>query len=661
MAYNNAIKHIYPETLNEGLGYISIVYRNTLYVGTSNGLYSLPLTPKEDFSFLKGEFRPIAGTKGSTWGLSEVNGQLLLGHHDGAYQIKGDAIVPITNATTYWTFVPYSNVLPSDIILAGSDIGITFLRYEGDHFVTAGNVPNYAASSQFIAVDNNHIIWCAHPYHGVYRIDMSTGPPQVKLYTEKNGLPSYLKNHLFRIRNRIVIGTINGVYEYNPKTDSFELSAYFKGFFGERNIRYLREDDAGNIWFIGDNNLGVVDMSGSKPEIINFPELNGKMVADFENIYPYNKYNILVGAEKGFYNINYENYRNNRYDMRVQIRNVRVFGASDSLIYGGYSDLTGESTDQSVESIPTISNKWNSVHFEFSSPLYAAQNSVKYSYQLKGYDKDWSAWSKKTEKDYTNLSAGNYTFQIKAKSSRGVESTYSSYSFVILPPWFQTPWAITLYFVSFITFNYLFFKWLRKLFVRQQNKHEEEQKRLQYLHQLEIDKSEKEIIKLRNEKLEAEIGHKNNELASAAMHLVQKGELLGNVRDELLRLKKGLNGDASGEEFRKMLKILDEENKMDKDWEQFAVHFDNVHSDFLQILKQNYPKINAHELKLSAYLRMNLSSKEIAQLENISVRGVEIGRYRLRKKLNIPNDIRLYDFLMTLHSNGQAGHAQNGS
>jgi DNA-binding CsgD family transcriptional regulator len=101
-----------------------------------------------------------------------------------------------------------------------------------------------------------------------------------------------------------------------------------------------------------------------------------------------------------------------------------------------------------------------------------------------------------------------------------------------------------------------------------------------------------------------------------------------------------------------MLRILGEENKMDKDWEQFAVHFDRVHSDFLQITKAAYPTLSAHELKLCAYLRMNLSSKEIAQLENISVRGVEISRYRLRKKLKIATETNLFDFLMELHGKG---------
>jgi DNA-binding CsgD family transcriptional regulator len=131
------------------------------------------------------------------------------------------------------------------------------------------------------------------------------------------------------------------------------------------------------------------------------------------------------------------------------------------------------------------------------------------------------------------------------------------------------------------------------------------------------------------------------------MHLVQKGELLGNIKEEMSRIKKNANGHAAPDEFKKIMRILGEENKMDKDWEQFAQHFDHVHSDFLKNIKLIYPNLSPHELKLCAYLRMNLSSKEIAQLESISVRGVEIGRYRLRKKLKISTETNLFDFLLT--------------
>ena len=656
IAYNNAIKHIYPEKLNEGLGYIAYIYDKELFVGTSNGLYSLPAEEREDLSFLRGEFKSIAGTKGSTWGLSEVDGSLLLGHHDGAFRIKNDRLITINTGPAYFAFLPFSNVLPSSLILGGNDKGIDLIRYDNNRFTSLGNIPGFLANSQFMAIDNNNTVWVGHPYRGVYKLDLNdTAHIQVKLYTGKNGLPSYLKNHLFKIKNHIVVATEKGVYEYNPQTDSFAPSAYFKPYFGEMNIRYLREDGAGNIWFIEDNNLGVVDLSGPQPETIYFPELSGKLVADYELIYPYDKYNVFVGAEKGFYHINYEEYKQNRYPIEAGIRAVRAFGKTDSLLFGGYFGEVGDSLDQPAAAVYSIPFKWNSLHFEYTSPMYAAQSSILYSYNLKGFDKDWSAWSKKTEKEYTNLAAGIYTFQVKAKSNLGNESAITEYSFLILPPRYQTGWAYLLYTLLFSGLVYLLYYWQRRIFLQQQKRHEEERKRLQYLHQLEMEKSEKEIVNLKNEKLEAEIEHKNTELASAAMHLVQKGELLSNIREELIRMKKGVNGDGSSEEFKKMLRILGEENKMDKDWEQFAVHFDKVHSDFLQILKAAYPVLSSHELKLCAYLRMNLSSKEIAQLENISVRGVEISRYRLRKKLKIPTEINLFDFLMELHSRGKGG------
>jgi len=650
VAYNNAIKHIYPEKLNEGLGYTSIIYDKDLYVGTSNGLYRVPIGDKEDLSFINGEFQPVAGTRGSTLGLCEVNGSLLLGHHDGAFLIRDGRLIPIDRHTTYWTFLPFSNVLPSSLVIAGNDKGLDIFQYQQNGFLSKGNVPDFNASSQFMAIDNNNIIWVAHPYRGVYKVDINDPVhPLIKLYTEKSGLPSFLKNHLFKVKNHIVVTTQKGIYEYNGAKDAFEASAYFSAFLGQRNIRFLKEDAAGNIWFIEENSLGVVDFSGPKPEIIYFPEMSGKMVADFEHIYPYNKSNVFVGAEKGFYHINYEEYKKNRLPIQVKIRQVKAFGKTDSLLFGGYFGEVGENAGQAAGAAYRIANGYNSLHFEYSTPLYAAQNSVQYSYNLAGYDKDWSAWSKRTEKEYTNLPPGAYTFQVRSKSNLGNESVISHYSFVILPPWYLSVWAYCVYVLLFIVLVYLLYRWQRRLLLRQQKKYEEEQKRLQYLHQLEIEKSEKEIVKLKNEKLESEIEHKNTELASAAMHLVQKGELLGNIREELMRLKKGGNGDGAADEFKKMLRILGEENKMDKDWEQFAVHFDKVHSDFLRTVKTVYPGLSAHELKLCAYLRMNLSSKEIAQLENISVRGVEISRYRLRKKLKIPTETNLFDFLLQLH------------
>lgn len=253
----------------------------------------------------------------------------------------------------------------------------------------------------------------------------------------------------------------------------------------------------------------------------------------------------------------------------------------------------------------------------------------------------------KTEKEYTHLPAGSYHFEVKVRNNLGNESAPHVYSFRILPPWYQSLWAYAVYFLLFCIGIYYLYKWQKKKFHLQQEKYEEEQKRLQYLHQLEINKAENELVALRNEKLQAEVDFKNSELATNAMHLVQKGELLTKIKSELNQLMKAVDNEKAASELKKVVKVLGEDEKMDKDWEHFTHHFDKVHSDFVVVLKEKYPSITANELKLSAYLRMNLSTKEIAQLMNISVRGVEISRYRLRK-LGISSEVNLFDFLMSI-------------
>ena len=134
------------------------------------------------------------------------------------------------------------------------------------------------------------------------------------------------------------------------------------------------------------------------------------------------------------------------------------------------------------------------------------------------------------------------------------------------------------------------------------------------------------------------------------MHLVKKGELIAKVKSELSHLMKSIDNAQAASEIKKMIKTISEDDNMDKEWESFTKHFDKVHSDFLIELKEKHPTVTANELKLCAYLRMNLSTKEIAQLMNISVRGVEISRYRLRKKLGIPSETTLFDYLINIQS-----------
>lgn len=636
-AYNSAIKHIYPERLNEGEGYSATVFDHRLYIGTSNWLYHLPITGNGDLSATGGTFKHVEGTKGSAWGLSVIDNNLLLAHHEGAFQIKNGVASPVNNHTGYWTFNSYSSSPNASLIIAGSYNGLDLFGLEGGEPRQKATT-SFNESARFLVTDG-HIVWVAHSYKGIFKVDLRSPDHAVsKLYTEKDGLPTVLRDRVFKIKGQMVVATEKGIYQYDAKSDRFEPSAYYKGIFGTIDLRYLREDASGNIWFIEKNKLGVAELGGKTPKLVYLPELTGELVSDFENIYPLDEQNIFVGAEKGFYHINYAQYKNNKPELRVLLRTVKTFDRSDTLLNGGYT------TAASNKGIPKLTDEQSSLHFEYSAPSYQQQQNIEYSYFLEGVDKNWSAWSKKTEKDYTNLPAGRFSFQVKARSNLGHESVITAYSFVVLPPWYQTSWAYLLYTALLACLLYAAYRLLKKKFRKLKQRHEEEQKRLKYLYELEIEKSEKEIIVLKNEKLLAEIEGKNSELASVAMHLLQKGELLAKLREELVRLKRATTEDMQSDDLKKLIRIINQESKMDKEWDQFAVYFDNTHSDFLKAIKEAHPTLNPNELKLCAYLRMNLSSKEIAQLMNISVRGVEISRYRLRKKLGVPTEVSMFNY-----------------
>ena len=542
-------------------------------------------------------------------------------------------------------------------------------------------------SARFIAIDDR-TIWIAHSYKGLYKVVFNENDePMASVYHDTKGILSANHNHLFKIKDKIILTTDNGTFEYDHRLGDFVHSTLYEGLFGNVPVNYLKEDAYGNTWFCRDKRMGVIDMSSGKPRTVYISELDNKITTGgYEDINIIDSNNVIVAAEKGFFHLNYAQYIKTKHPLHVLIRNVRSTTQKNGLLYGGY-------TSDTLPPAPSIDYQGNSLRFEFSAALFGQEQNIDYSYYLEGFDKGWSDWTKRPDKDYTNIPAGHYTFRVKCRNSVDNESPVTTYSFSILPPWYQTWWAWTLYSLLFCYLLYFFYKRQQRKYKRlqqiklreQQRQYDEEQKQLQFQHQLEISKNEKEIINLRNEKLQAEIEQKNleeeqqrlqflhqieveknekeiinltnaklqaeiegknRELASNAMSFVQKGELLSKIKDDLMRLKNTSEVEKDSKDFKKIIRIIDNELDSPHDWEQFAVHFDSVHTDYLKNLKDRFPDLTASELKLCAYLRMNLSTKEISQLMNISIRGVETNRYRLRKKLDLPNETNLVDFLL---------------
>lgn len=634
--YSNSIQQIFPEGEDRNAGYTSMLYKNKLYLGLVSGAYEVPVTNERDISYSRGIFKPVKGSKGQVWAFSNVNDKLFMGHLRGAFTIENDSASVFDPGTGFWGFQSVNMSNSPYSLIAGTYNGINFYDYS-DGKITNPKVDAHFESARFI-VQHQNTIWASHPFKGLYKIRYSNGVPVVSMYKDVHKILSSNHNKLFSIRNKMILLSDKGIFEYDDKLSDFVPSSFFKSLSSISNLTYLKEDPYGNVWFISEKRVGVMDNSTDSHKIIFIPELTNKIQANgFEHINVIDSNNVIITGENGFYHINYAEYKKKRYPLQSHISNVSLVSRKDSLLFGGYGSLKKNLS---------VAYEQNSLHFEVSTTLYGEETTIEYSYYLKGFDNGWSEWTKRSDKDYTNIPPGNYVFQVKSRNNFDNESPIASIAFSILPPWYRTWWAYSFYALVFVAVLYIFYKYQQHKYktqqqiklAAQQKKYDEEQKRLQMQHQLELAESEKKIAQLRSEKLLAEVEHKNTELASTAMNLVHKVEILTKIKGDLLHFKESAQLEKGTKEFQKIVKVIDGELNNAQEWEQFAVHFDSVHSNYLKKLKEFCPDLSTSELKLAAYLRLNLSTKEIAQLMNISIRGVETSRYRLRKKLGLTKE-----------------------
>jgi DNA-binding CsgD family transcriptional regulator len=176
--------------------------------------------------------------------------------------------------------------------------------------------------------------------------------------------------------------------------------------------------------------------------------------------------------------------------------------------------------------------------------------------------------------------------------------------------------------------------------------HELQKRQEKFEHQTVV--AEKEIIRLRNEKLRSEMVHRNKELANQAMNIIQKNKFLTKVKDELVSIRTSTGDEMIRDNLALINRRLEKEIDDKQQKKIFNTSFEEVHEDFFTTIKELHGDLSPRELHLCAYIRMNLNTKEIAALLNISHRGVEISRYRLRKKLELPRETNLSVYLSNI-------------
>ncbi|MEZ5044479.1 MAG: triple tyrosine motif-containing protein [Saprospiraceae bacterium] len=647
---NGPYAQVIPDGDLEGTAYASIIYKDFVYFGTSSGLYYV----KKDAAprlFNDSPFQLVEGTQGQVWGLQVIADQLLLGHHEGAFVIEQigekQTIKRLSNAFGVWKFLPLQQ--HPGFMLAGTYEGLELYQKKDGLWTFVRKFEALMESCRFLEEDEQGDIWVAHPYRGIYKVKLNPemNDLSVRLYGEQDGLSSNNLNNVFHINKEILFTSETGIFTYNATTDRFEPHYEMQDLLKEEpRILRLFEDTKGNILFVGSNNTGLLileDKGISKSfEKRFFPELTQQLVRGFEFIYPFDDHHIVVGAEKGFIQFDPFPKMHGDHSIAVSIRSINSISERDSAV------LSGQYGSATLEAQTPFHHRQDAFRFTFTAPYYQIYKGIVYQCFLEGFDNAWSSWSNKGEKEYTNLKAGNYTFKVKAKNRQGQISPIASYSFTIKPPWYYARIAKIIYALLLFSFLSGLILVPRSRFKRKTADLVSEQLKKEAAHQKTVAQTEQQIIALKNKNLQAEINYKNKELASITMHWVQRSEMINQLKSQLEKLGKSANEPNIVKEINRLIRLLSKDEDLDKDWDQFAHHFDQVHSNFLKSLKTRFPQLTSNDQKLCAYLRMNLSTKEIAPLMNISIRGVEVGRYRLRKKLNLDSGVDLNQFMMEI-------------
>ncbi|MBW8327534.1 MAG: LuxR C-terminal-related transcriptional regulator [Prolixibacteraceae bacterium] len=644
-----------------GAGYTALIHKGKIYLGTNQGLFVKNWGSENKDN----EFRLVPGTNGQVWYLGVHDDILLCGHNNGTFEIDGEKAISISKIPGAWKFHMLKRF--PEYLIGGTYSGLTIYAKQKGKWVLMGNLKGFTESFRVFEEDENGNLWMSHGFKGIYKIQIGNQLDSIRssrFYTEKDGLPTNYNLNVYKIKGKIIITSNAGVYEYNAENDRFESSEYFNQLFSPlKDISYLKEDKNGNIWYVAwdlaKNKAGVFRIQEDltyKHVTAPFGLLTGKFISGFESVYFYSEDHILFGTEDGFAHYSQLTRFNHNPAFLTFINRATALYLDSTFSFGNIAIAQNAKLKSSPNEIEHLNFSFpfkdNSFRFSYTSPSYDNQDNIEYSFKLSGYNNKWSEWSTTPFNEYANLPPGDYIFNVKARNQLGIESSTDVLYFSIRPPWYKSNYAYIAYLLIFIAIIILSI-WiiLKRIEIskrKERLKHlrSYRQKEQEYIRQALL--SEKKIINLKNEKLKIEMIHRDKELANQTMDLIRKNKFLVKIKEELEKLKKSSNDDALKDKITSLITKIDKDIDHKKQWEIFETAFDEVHEDFLSRLKEQYPNLTPKELKLCAYLRMNISTKEIAPLMNISIRGVEICRYRVRKKLNIDRDQNLTRMIIDL-------------
>ncbi|WP_299439017.1 triple tyrosine motif-containing protein [uncultured Aquimarina sp.] len=605
-----------------GTVYTSIVFEGFLYLGTNQGVFYKSIDKDESFSF-------VEGTKGQVWNLFSYDNKLFCGHNDGTFLIEKNTSELISWIQGTWIFRTIED--HPDWLLQGNYEGLSVLAKKNGKWRLKQKVKGFDYSARYLEIYDSKL-WVNHEYKGLFSIIVDDEFSKVLEVVKDSLTIKGKQSSITKYKNDFFYAHQEGVSFYNKENKAFDQDNGVNHVFEtkEKNVGRLIKDNIGGLWSFTDEELDYISQSQFSDNLevtkVSIPYLLRKEMNGFENIMHLEEEKYLLGTTFGY--------------MILDLS--RVNSKEHTIILEKVSAKQKTTEFKPVEvsdSPPVFKSNLNTISFVYTIPEYDKFLISKFQYKLEGFYEDWSGWTSKTNKVFENLPFGEYTFKVRAKTGNVLSKNVVEYKFIIDRPWYFSVVAIIIYSVLLLILLLVTHRAYKRYYTKQREKLVEENKKQLELKELE---SEGEIMKLTNEKLTQDIESKNRELASSTMNIIKKNEILNTIKKELQKSEFESSGVKNVE------RIIDRNLNNKDDWKHFEEAFNSVDKDFIKKLKEKHNNLTPHDLRFCTYLRLNLSSKEIASLVNISVKSVEIKRYRLRKKLQLEHSDSLVNYILEI-------------
>ena len=606
-----------------GLVYASKVFGNKLYLGTNQGLFVSDLEGGQEFELVR-------GTEGQVWSLDAFDGYLLCGHNNGTYLIENGNAELISSFPGTWGIKRLKG--RPDLFLQGNFNGMSILERKGGDWSFRNKLEGFDISTRFFELIDDHKVLVNHEIKGLYSLLMDDNFRRVDV-VETHSQMGY-GSSLVSYNDKVVYSSVNGAFVKESGRLSFKPDSVLNNLLIERagGITSIAMPDkaVNRLWYFTKNGLSIVSPEVFSKSLtitsIPIPSFFRRSlgVAGFENISRISDDKYVIGISNGFVTLDLAKRKEAEY--LIEISGIKSVSALE---------------EPTLVPLPSSTKEFdfeaNSLVFSYAVPQYEKYAEVSYQYRLAGLFQEWSNWSFNPTVSFNNLAYGDYVFEVRAKIGNTITSNAATYAFKINKPWYWSITALICYVALALAFFLGMHKTYKSYYTQRQGRVLAEEKKKLKRKKL---KTAKELAVLKNEKLKVEIDSKNRELAISTMSIIKKNEFLNSIKEKLATA-------ANPTQIKSVIRTIDKNITNDDDWEFFEEAFNNADKDFFRRLQEKHKELTPNDLRLCAYLRLNLSSKEIAPLLNISIKSVEVKRYRLRKKMNLAHEAGLTEYILS--------------